>query len=48
MNKKTYAVLCPTRSRAERAFNMAASVFATAADFDRIEILFYVDDDDPE
>lgn len=45
---KKISILCPTRQRAERAYKYMNSVFNTAAHPDRIEILFYVDNDDPE
>ena len=47
-DKKTYALLCPTRGRPTRAINMALSAHMTADDSSRIEVLYYVDDDDPE
>jgi glycosyl transferase/beta-hydroxylase protein BlmF len=40
------ALVCPTRGRPERAREFALSVMATADRPERLEILFYVDDDD--
>ena len=45
---KNISILCPTRQRAERAVNYAESVFETANEPERVELLFYIDSDDPE
>ena len=45
---KKISILCPTRQRADRAHNYAWTAFTTANNPDRVEILFYVDNDDPE
>jgi glycosyl transferase/beta-hydroxylase protein BlmF len=45
---KKISILCPTRQRADRAFNYAWTVFNTARNSERVEVLFYVDTDDPE
>jgi hypothetical protein len=45
---KVISVLCPSRERANRAYNYARSVLRTATHPSRIEIMFYIDDDDPQ
>jgi FkbM family methyltransferase len=42
------SLLCPTRGRPDQAIRLALSVLATAAQPRRVELLFYVDADDPE
>lgn len=42
------SILTPTRERCEKAQRFAASVLNTAAVPDDIELLFYVDEDDPQ
>ena len=44
---KRYALLCPTRGRPERARIFADSALATAARPQAVDILLYVDADDP-
>ena len=44
----TYSLLCPTRSRATRAVDFAESAIRTAKHPERLELLFYLDDNDPE
>ena len=41
------SLLCPSRSRPEKLERLIKSVASTATDLSRIEILIYVDDDDP-
>ncbi len=41
------SVLCPTRGRPDMAVRMCESIISTAADADRVEVLLYVDEDDP-
>ncbi len=43
-----YALICPTRGRPDRLQEFISSALDTAAQPDRIEILLYVDEDDPE
>lgn len=43
----TLSLLCPTRVRPREASRLARSVSRTAVDPARVELLFYVDDDDP-
>ena len=45
---ETFSLLCPTRGRSKRAAEFAESVFLTATYPENIEVLFYVDSDDPE
>lgn len=45
MNK--YSILCPTRNRSGRCKAYAESIFKTATRPDRVELLLYVDNDDP-
>lgn len=45
---KSISVLCPTRQRAERAHNYTKSLFSTSIFSSRVELLFYIDNDDPE
>jgi len=42
------SILTPTRQRPDNARSFAESVLATARDPDNIELLFYVDQDDPK
>lgn len=42
------SILCPTRERPDRAFKYAQSVFDTADNIERVELLFYIDNDDPK
>ncbi len=42
------SLLCPTRARARQACEFVRSVRRTAADTTRVEVLFYVDSDDPQ
>lgn len=44
----TISLLCPTRGRAAQAMRLALSVVQTASQPERIELLFYVDSNDPE
>lgn len=44
----TVSILCPTRERPDRAFNYAQSVFEKADNPERVELLFYIDNDDPK
>ncbi len=44
---RTLSLLCPTRGRVHNVRDFIHSVRATAARPGRIELLFYVDDDDP-
>ena len=43
-----YSLICPSRSRAERAVEFAESALRTASQPGRLEIMFYLDNDDPE
>ncbi len=43
-----YALVCPTRGRPNRIKQFIESALITAAHPKRIEILLYIDDDDPE
>jgi hypothetical protein len=45
---QTISLLCPTRGRPGRFADFVRSVAETASGPDRVEILGYVDDDDPE
>ena len=45
---KRISILCPTRQRAERAYNYAKTVFKTTDWPGRVELFFYIDEDDPE
>jgi glycosyl transferase/beta-hydroxylase protein BlmF len=45
--RRTLSLLCPTRGRPHNVRTFVHSVRATAAVPGRIELLFYVDDDDP-
>ena len=45
---KTISILCPTRERANRAFNYSRSIFLKATNPERVQLLFYVDSDDPQ
>ncbi|WP_146097910.1 MULTISPECIES: hypothetical protein [Xanthomonas] len=42
------SMLCPTRSRVKRVQLFVRSVHRTCADPSQVELLFYVDDDDPQ
>ena len=42
------SVLVPSRGRAVSCFQMAASLFGTADDPSQVELLIYIDDDDPQ
>lgn len=42
------SILCPTRGRPEMARRMAESAVATASDTRGLEILFYLNEDDPQ
>lgn len=42
------SMLCPTRSRVKRLQLFVKSVHRTCADPSQVELLFYVDDDDPQ
>ncbi|MCT7971871.1 glycosyltransferase family 2 protein [Laspinema olomoucense] len=44
--QQTISLLCPTRGRPEQALRLALSVLNTASQPQRVELLFYVDDDD--
>ena len=44
----TISLLCPTRGRASQAMRLALSVLQTVSQADRVELLFYVDSNDPE
>jgi glycosyltransferase involved in cell wall biosynthesis len=44
---KKISILCPTRERANRAYNYSRSILNTSDTLSRVEILFYVDNDDP-
>lgn len=46
--RRRISLLCPTRGRARQAREFAASVRRSAADPSRVEMLFYVDSDDPQ
>lgn len=46
-DKKIISILSPTRQRPQLAYRFAKSVMDTAVDLSRVELLFYVDDDDP-
>ena len=46
MKKNLISLLCPTRGRPENALRLAKSLLDTTADPERIELLFYIDDDD--
>lgn len=46
--KQVISLLAPTRGRPEQALRLALSVLATAVNPRRVEVLFYVDLDDPE
>lgn len=41
------SLLCPTRDRPEKALRLALSILETATHPQRVEILFYLDSDDP-
>jgi glycosyl transferase/beta-hydroxylase protein BlmF len=43
----TFSLLCPSRDRVDNARAMIESVYRTAASPQRVELLFYVDADDP-
>lgn len=45
-SQKTISLLCPTRGRPQQALRLALSVLKTASKPKRVEILFYVDEDD--
>ena len=45
---KNISILCPTRQRAAQAYEYSQSVFRMANHPERVELLFYVDWDDPE
>jgi hypothetical protein len=45
---RTISLLCPTRARPQNVAVFMHSVRTTAARPDRIEVLFYIDDDDPQ
>ena len=44
----TYSLLCPTRGRAKRAVEFAESAINTASQPERLELMFYIDNNDPE
>lgn len=44
---QTISLLCPTRGRPDNALRLGLSALKTAAQPHRVEILFYVDEDDP-
>jgi glycosyl transferase/beta-hydroxylase protein BlmF len=46
--RKLISLLCPTRGRSSQAIRLALSVSNTAVHPERVEVLFYVDDNDPE
>lgn len=46
--RRTMSLLCPTRERAGQLVRFLRSVARTAADPGRIEVLCYVDEDDPQ
>jgi len=46
-DKKVISILCPTRQRPLLAGRFAKSIMDTASDLDRVELWFYVDNDDP-
>lgn len=43
----TFSLLCPTRNRPRSSLTMIESVCRTASHPERVELLFYVDSDDP-
>lgn len=43
-----FSILCPTRSRSGRCKRYAQSIFSTAAKPECVELLLYVDNDDPQ
>ena len=43
-----FSILCPTRGRPAKASHYVDSIYATAKWPDRIETLFYIDEDDPK
>jgi glycosyl transferase/beta-hydroxylase protein BlmF len=45
---RSLSLLCPTRGRTRQVVRMLASIERTAALPGRVEVLFYVDSDDPE
>ncbi|MDW5324852.1 aspartyl/asparaginyl beta-hydroxylase domain-containing protein [Plantactinospora sp. KLBMP9567] len=45
--RRTISLLCPTRDRVAQVARMVSSVARTAAEPDRVEVLCYVDSDDP-
>lgn len=45
--KHYYTLLCPTRNRPVGAFRYLQSIERTIANPERIEVLFYIDEDDP-
>jgi len=45
---RTLSLLCPTRARVRNLRTFIRSVCATAAVPERVEILFYIDEDDPD
>ncbi|MCD8489641.1 MAG: FkbM family methyltransferase [Desertifilum sp.] len=46
ISPKTISLLSPTRGRPQQALRLALSVLKTASQPKRVEILFYIDDDD--
>lgn len=44
--KKTISLLCPTRERPDKALGLILSVLETAIYPERVEVLFYIDEDD--
>ncbi len=45
---QTYSLLCPSRGRADDLERLILSIAETAAHPERVEVLIYVDNDDPE
>ncbi len=46
LNAPKISILCPTRKRPENVFRLLESIKSTALNFESVEILFYVDEDD--
>lgn len=46
MNEVDYSVLCPTRARPGNMERLCHSIYTTATEPEKIELVFYIDDDD--
>jgi glycosyltransferase involved in cell wall biosynthesis len=47
INETTISILTPTRNRPNNCERFIKSIYATASDKTKIELFFYVDNDDP-